>query len=335
MWKVAYNKGNRHSAGQLTQDGSGSMNIKMCEKEFSGLGFRLLGSIIIVNAMQICGYMTAMAINKEWVENFESMVSWMMIPQYAIGYPLAFLLMHKGGDKRVIGKHRMTFGQFIMAFMMTYAVMMAGNLIGLGVTAGIGFLKGEPVVNGIADLIESGNIWVLSIYTVILAPIFEELLFRKMLCDRVVKYGQGMTVIVSGITFGLAHGNLNQFFYAFFIGCFFAFIYVKTGRVQYTIGLHMLVNFMGSVVAGLLLQNVDLEKPANGDMIVYAVYLLVICAILIAGAVLWLAGLSKFKMEPGEIAIVKGSRFVTVAVNAGMGTFCIVSMLMMVVQALG
>lgn len=312
----------------------GGMNIKVCEKEFSGLGLRLLISAILLNGIQIGGQIIAVLVNKEWLNNMDILLAWSMIPQYVIAYPLAFLIVGKYGDKRKIEKHKMKTPQFFIAFLMTYALMMLGNLIGISVTTGISFLKGESVDNSIAELLNSGNIWIMAIYIVILAPICEELLFRKMVCDRVAKYGQGITIMVSGLTFGLAHGNFNQFFYAFFIGCFFAFIYVKTGRVGYTIGLHMIVNFIGSVIGGLLLQNVDLVHLSNSGLIIYALYILFIFSIVIAGGVLFLVNLRKLKTEPGEITIMKGSRFVTVIVNAGMGAYCIVFILMMIAQAL-
>ncbi|MCM1441842.1 MAG: CPBP family intramembrane metalloprotease [Roseburia sp.] len=310
------------------------MNSKICEKEFSGLGLRLLISAVLLNGIQIVGQFVAVSINREWANNMDILLAWSMIPQYVLGYPLAFLIMGRYGDKRQIVRHKMKASHFLIAFLMTYTLMMLGNLVGVGVTAGIGLLKGEAVDNSLVDLVSEGNIWIMAVYVVILAPICEELLFRKVLCDRVVKYGQGVTVMVSGLMFGLAHGNFNQFFYAFLIGCFFAFLYVKTGNIKYTIGLHMIVNFIGSVVGGLLLQKVDLVHLSNSSLIIYALYMLFIFGIVIAGAVMFLASLSKLKMEPGEITIVKGSRFVTVIVNAGMGAYCIVFILLMIAQAL-
>ena len=92
------------------------------------------------------------------------------------------------------------------------------------------------------------SVKLLAVFAVILAPLVEELVFRKLLCDRMRRYGDKIAVLVSGIAFGLYHGNLYQFFYAAAIGIFFAFLYCRTGRVSYTILLHMLVNFVGSVI---------------------------------------------------------------------------------------
>ena len=261
-----------------------------------------------------------------------------MIPMYAIGYPITFLIMKAGSEKRTIEKHTMKPTQFMVAFLMAYALLMLGNLVGVGVTSVIGFLKDGEVNNGLTDIMSNGNIWISSIYIVLLAPIFEEYLFRKIICDRVVKYGQGMAIIMSGLMFGLFHGNFNQFFYAFSIGCFFAFIYVKTGILKYTIGLHMIVNFIGSVIGGLMLQNVDfsddLLRMQLPDILILALYMLFIYGMVIAGGVLLLINLSKFKVSPGEITLRKGNKFEISIVNVGMFMYCEFFVLIMIGQAL-
>ena len=45
---------------------------------------------------------------------------------------------------------------------------------------------------------------------------------------------------------------MNQFVYAFTIGAVFAYVYSKTGKIHYTILMHMLINFLGSVVSLLI-----------------------------------------------------------------------------------
>lgn len=314
------------------------MGTKAYKKDFSSLGWRMVISTVVIYGIQIAGQYIILLINADWIDNMNILLAATMIPMYAIGYPAAFLIVQAGSGKRMPERHKMTPSQFMIAFLMAYALLMLGNIVGVGVTSVIGFLKGDPVDNALTDLVGNGNLWISSIYIVILAPIFEEYLFRKIICDRVVKYGEGMAVIISGLVFGLFHGNFNQCFYAFTIGCFFAFIYVKTGNVKYTIGLHMMVNFIGSVVGGLLLQNIDLSgdlfSMPLSDMVIFALYMLFIYGMMIAGAVLLLMNLSKFKLSPGEITLRKGNKFEISIINAGMFVFCELFVLMMIGQAL-
>ena len=87
----------------------------------------------------------------------------------------------------------------------------------------------------------------------VIAPIFEELIFRKVLIDHVAPKGELVAILASGIMFGLFHGNFQQCFFACFIGFLFAYIYLKTGRVIYTILLHMTLNTVTSgITIGLI-----------------------------------------------------------------------------------
>ncbi|MDE7132707.1 MAG: CPBP family intramembrane metalloprotease [Lachnospiraceae bacterium] len=307
------------------------MNTKMYRKDFSGLGFRMACSAVLIFAIQTVGQYIVAAINPDWAENMDIMLASTMVPLYVLGYPLAFLIL-RSKEKRTIEKHKMTLGQLILAFMMSYGLMIAGNLIGVFITLGIGILKGNAVNNPLMSVVTGGNIWISAIYIVLLAPVYEEFLFRKLICDRVAKYGQGTAVVVSGLMFGLFHGNFNQFFYAFFLGSFFAFIYLKTGQLKYTIGLHMVINFIGSVLGGLLLQNVDMQTPMG--LIIFALYALCVYGIALAGGVLFLVNRPKMKLEAGEITIEKGSRFKTVIGNAGMIVYCLLFLILTLVVTL-
>lgn len=304
---------------------------------FSGTGLRMLACAIVIYAIQIVipVFLMQTGLIAKWDLNIELAVT--MIPMYAIAYPVAFLIIGDGNDKRAIQKRRMKPAHFFVAFLMGYAILMAGNIIGLIVTYGIGVLKGEPVSNSLQDIVSGTNIWITSIYTVLLAPIFEELLFRKFLCDRIVKYGQGTAILLSGLMFGLFHGNFNQFFYAFFLGSFFAFIYVRTGNIKYTIGLHMMVNFIGSVVGGLFIQNVDLEhleRLSMQDILFALLYSMLIYGISIAGLVLFILNHSKLKTDEWIGAVEKQQRNKLALINAGMILYYAFFLILMIVQAL-
>lgn len=306
------------------------METKMQKRDFSSLGLRMLVGAALITAVQMISQAAVLGNRPDWANNINIVLAVTMIPLYVIGYPLSFLIM-KERDAGKIEKHKMGLGQFILAFMMSYGLMIVGNIIGLAVTAGIGFIKGEPVDNALLSVVTGGNIWISAIYIVLLAPVFEEILFRKLICDRVIKYGQRTAIILSGLMFGLFHMNFNQFFYAAFLGAFFAFIYVKTGKLRYTIGLHMVVNFVGSVIGGLFLQKVDMTQITG--MLIYSLYALCIYGIGIAGVVLLLVNRSKMNAAQGEILIERGSWFKTAILNPGMILYCVVMLIVMIVQA--
>lgn len=306
-----------------------TQDYKAYKKEFSGIGIRMLISTVIILALQSGASAILLTLFPQWQGNFAITLVITMLPLYLIGFPISFALL-RDKNAPAIEKHTMTAGQLIIAFLMLYGIMIVGNLIGLALTAGIGLLKGSPVQNAMVNLVSGGSLWVTAIFTVLCAPVFEEFLFRKLICSRVVKYGEGVAVVVSGLLFGLFHMNFNQFFYAFFLGCFLAFLYVKTGNLKYTILLHMVLNFFGTVLGGIIM-SLDQSNPFM--MIIMAVYSLCIYGMAIAGIVLLIVKRRKLTLNPGEIVIEKGQRFKTVILNVGMILFCLVLFAIMIAQA--
>lgn len=305
------------------------METREIKKDFSQIGGRMLISTIVIMGVQLLCQTIVLGINPAWIGNYDIVLASGMIPMYVIGYPVAFLLM-KGKDKRTLEKHSMTVWQVIVAFMMCYGVLIVGNMIGLSITAVIGAVKGDPVSNVLMDVVTSGNLWLTAVYTVILAPVFEEILFRKLICGRLVKYGQGIAIVVSGLMFGLFHGNLNQFFYAFFLGMFLGFIYVKTGNIKYSIVIHMMINFLGSVVGVIVL---TCAEESTAGMLISGIYSIGIYAIAITGIVLFIIKRSSMKLNYGEIVIAKKERFKTLFLNLGMILYCVFWIIVMIAQA--
>ncbi|MFT8411158.1 lysostaphin resistance A-like protein [Schleiferilactobacillus perolens] len=86
--------------------------------------------------------------------------------------------------------------------------------------------------------------------TCIIAPIFEEILFRGLLLNAMVRYGEYFSIVSSSIAFGVAHGSFIQGTFAFLCGVLFGTVYLQYG-LKATIPLHMLTN----ILFGTLLDN--------------------------------------------------------------------------------
>ena len=318
------------------------------KKHFSGLGFRFLIGTLVIYAVQMGVMAIVGAVKPEWLENTTISLILAVLPLYLVGMPILIALI-----KRMPGetpaKKSIRPGQFILALIMCFALMYCGNMVGTLITTIVGALKGSAVDNALMTYATESNMIVTFLYMVICAPILEEYVFRKLIVDRTAKYGQGTAIVLSGLMFGLFHGNLNQFAYAFLLGLFLAFIYVKTGELKVTIGLHMCINFMGAVVSVLLLKAIHLDEyqeiAMNGadsqammdymmkylpGWILYFVYILFILAVLVTGIVLFIVFRKKLTVEPGQIA--KGQRFKTVICNPGMLCYCIFWIVMIIIQ---
>lgn len=84
---------------------------------------------------------------------------------------------------------------------------------------------------------------VLTILTVvILAPIFEELIFRGMIYKYISKYDKMTALIVSSLLFGLLHMNITQTISTIFMGLAFGIVMMKTDNVVNCMIIHAINN---------------------------------------------------------------------------------------------
>lgn len=273
-----------------------------------------------------------------------------VLPMYIIGMPLMALLI-KTVPSVHIEKHKMTFRQWLAAFAMCYAIMYLGNLVGVAFTFVIGLIKGTQVQNALLDIVTEISPWTAFFIMVLCAPVAEELIFRKLLINRTVKYGEKTAILFSGLFFGLFHGNLNQFVYAFLLGIFFGFIYVKTGKLIYTITMHMVVNFLGSVASMFLLNfsaygelMSSTGNPAAfmailsehlPGVLLLSLYGLMIMGLLIAGIVCLAVNAKKIKLRPADIPVSKGRLRSAEFLNVGVILFILFWIIQIILQLLG
>lgn len=286
----------------------------------------------------------------EWLADGNINLILSTIIMYFIGMPIIILLVREVPSTKP-AEHSMKWWQVLLAFFMSLPVMYGSNILGLILTGIIGLVKGSAVNNVVLDTIGVTNPLLNLVAVALIAPAMEELVFRKLIVDRTVKYGQATAVLTSALMFGLFHGNLNQFVYAFALGLFFAFIYVKTGRIRYTICIHMIINLMGGVILPVLMTKMDytgyMSAVMNGAgmdelmaivtehmaaWMLCGIYMIVLFALIITGIVLFIVFRKKFTLEKGEVTIPKGEWFKTVLLNPGMILFCIFWVVMILFQ---
>jgi hypothetical protein len=181
--------------------------------------------------------------------------------------------------------------------MICIAIMYAGNLLGQLINLIIQAATQNDMTQTLENLITDSSIWTNLVFVVVLGPIAEELFFRKMLITRILPFGEKPAIILSGLAFGLYHGNFTQFFYAFGLGLAFGYIYLKTGKLIYSVILHIFVNFLGSIVSVAVLQ---------AGLIVSGIYGFVIIGLSIAGIALFFVNLKRIRMSRGLFGIPKG-----------------------------
>lgn len=87
------------------------------------------------------------------------------------------------------------------------------------------------------------------VYTMLLAPFVEELIFRGLTLKILEKaFPFWAANILQALYFGIIHGNIIQSFYAFFAGLLFGSVMYKYKSLKYVIWCHFFVNFLGMVL---------------------------------------------------------------------------------------
>ena len=300
--------------------------IKRTRKCFSRTGI-VFAVFLAVSYLSQAGVVTVLALTEvaDWL-GYEMCMLLTIFAMYPVAVPLTGVLMKWVPKTGAVGRERWSLGKLCGFFVASMGVLYVGNLIGTILMTVAGILKGEPIVNDMPELIGSMEVWTVLLSAVIVAPIMEELVFRKFLLDRIAGFGHWTAMMVSGVLFGVVHGNFYQFFYAFGLGMIFAYIYLHTGRITYTIGFHMLINFCGSILPLGLLHVIEKNVIFGsflsiGNMMVMLGY--VICGVVLA-AICW----KDLYFAPANDGLTGRKRAGAVWCNLGMVLFYIFGLLM-------
>lgn len=128
-------------------------------------------------------------------------------------------------------------------------------------------------------LMENQSVFLMLFWTVIVAPVAEEILFRWVIYRRLRDWmGIFGAVVISSLLFGIYHGNVLQFIYATVMGMALALSIEYTENLYASIFLHIGANLWSTVVSEY---GEQLLRLGNG--IVYEGILLALLVILILG----------------------------------------------------
>lgn len=250
------------------------------------------------------------------------------VPLYVVAFPIVLLILRpiasapEGAQQ--VRPTRLGGKGFVMLVLTAYGVAYLGNIVSMLLTTLISAIKGSEVINPLLYMVEDSGLLATFVFMVIVAPIMEELLFRQILYKKLLPYGNKTYVFFTAITFALLHGNINQLIYAFMLGIVFAGVRIYTGSVKPCIALHMIINFLGSVLPLLLVADVE-ENPLG-----LGLYGLCLLAVVILGLVLGIRYLKKkeygFLLLRGELRASRRAQYL----NSGMVVYTLLMLLIVV-----
>ena len=92
---------------------------------------------------------------------------------------------------------------------------------------------------------------VLILTVAVIAPIYEEVIFRGILLKGMAnKINPTLAIIVSALFFALVHMNIPQGINAFLLGVIIGAIYLNTGSIYLCIFAHFVNNSVGITISG-------------------------------------------------------------------------------------
>ena len=283
-----------------------------------GLAAAVLG--VVVNLAQMIIITIFNVVNPAFESNGWFRYLLIAVSFYLIGFPICCLILKSIPDGQKREEENLTFGGFIKFFLISYFIMVLLNLFTMGFLWIVGNFKGSDVVNPLENVISNSSVLATIIFAGILSPIIEEVLFRGVMLNKLRTYGDKIAIITTALLFGLFHENFSQFFYAVGLGMIFAYVTLKTGTIKYSIGIHIMINMMGSVIGTQVLNST----------IATMIFGIVVWIFVIAGLILFVKYFKKISLLPGEVIIEKGHILSETWLNVGMIINLIISLALMI-----
>jgi len=312
------NQYNNLNGNQYNEPGY-EQDRKSNKKILSRCGWYLSLIIIAISAAQLIILGISGRYFRKFYESDWFDLTLAAIGMLGAGLPLAYILLKKLPDSERGEVKKLSPAELIIYFSICYAAMFYSNLVTIGINFIISVIKGSEVVNPLEDVIFGSNMLIIILYVSILGPIAEELIFRKLLLDKLRRFGDLPAIMITSIAFGLFHMNLSQVLYATAVGTVMAYVTVKTNTIKYSVIIHMILNFIGSGLSGLAIN--------SGNPAVIGLLSLIMYVIVTAGTVFFIVNFRKIRLNKAAMPLVRKRDYI---LNAGTIVFIVICMIIIV-----
>ncbi len=320
---------------------TGTLSERDAKRYFSVVGFATCAMMVVFTVGSVALSLLLSAYAPDWLSNPWVYNLLSVVPLYGLAFPVFWMIL-RGLPRDGVQPDKMGGKYWLGGLCVSFALMSVGNYIGNFFILAFENALGRSLTNPVESATVGQSVWINLIFVAVLAPVLEELVFRKLLCDRLLPIGEGYAVVLSGAIFGLVHGNFFQFFYAFLIGAFFALVYIKTGRIRYSILYHVIINLLGGVLAPWILERLEplleedalnrlLELYEKGDtagataalsgfelpLLLLAAYEVLMLVGSVVGIVLIVKHAKKLRLQSGLLPPPREGRVANVFLNGG------------------
>lgn len=276
-----------------------------------------------------------------------------LLPLYGVGLPCMYLVIRRakkaphntdythrtllpGGLSATVTEEKppLKLSGFLILLVIGLGVMQVGNIIGSVLMSILSAITGYPYANALVSAVNDSPLWLTFLAACVCAPIGEEFIFRKLLIDRTRRYGDVVSILLSGVLFGLFHGNFFQFFYATLLGFVLAYLYTRTGKVYLCMIVHAIVNIMGSIVVPGIAGLIPADETAAFTPVAALATLFVLAwsyGLMIAALALFCVNFSRWKLSRGTEPLT-AAQVKDVILNPGMLAILILMTVLMIIS---
>ncbi len=121
------------------------------------------------------------------------------------------------------------------------------------------------------DNLNGSQTYLIFLYTMLFAPIIEEIVFRGVIYEKLRRsFSIKWVIVIQAICFGIFHGNIVQAVYAFILGLALGYVRSQRNSLREVMFLHIVINVAGIFVAPVMLV---LLGGIFGKMITYVILL--------------------------------------------------------------
>lgn len=292
--------------GKALRDETRTPDKKRVRHAYARVGLALTLMLLAIHVAQL-------ALNEA---GYSQLVA-LYLPTYLIGLPVFLLTVGRPREMQRPDGRRLSLRGFLVLIPACFFVMYAGNIVGLllqRLLDGLSYLLYRSGLSlallRVEPLGEEPSPVVQALFLSLAAPVTEELVFRRCVLDRLRPYGEKAALLVSALCFALFHSAVNQVCYAFMLGLVFGYVYLRTGRLRYSMLLHILINSMSAILLPLLLQNaysLYYTKPSDVELISLLtdpavlgllLYIATVLILSLLGAVVFFFGVRERELSP-------------------------------------
>ena len=248
-------------------------------RRFTAVGWTLIAYYGIMNVLEVLAMTLESLKGFLWsaAGHFRGHFDPDAVMNNAWGYILAIfvgavvLYAWKGGDywrTEIFARKRSMTAEVFLSLMCLCAGSQMVNSLWVGLLEGILNIFGKSVSGMLEGVSGSADSFSMFLYSGLLAPVAEEILFRGFVQRSLRPFGRRFAIFGSAFLFGVFHGNLLQTPYAFLVGLVLGYV-AEEYAIPWSMALHMFNNLILADFLSRILERLPQMAAAFLDLLIF------------------------------------------------------------------